>query len=169
MFPIQLKILLKSFRFLLKWQHRISSFDSFKYVFLLHRQVHVLHWYLDSDEIISTGSNVINRTNEWHSLQAYHSFGEGLLFSGTVAIKTSLLSDVNVKRDVCLLLELEVIHISPVNCIRFKCPWTYQSGFLTIPIYFWQKQKLPHEVNLISFQAETLDFQPSNGVVFSGL
>lgn len=53
--------------FLLKWEHRISSFDSFKYVFLLHWQVHVLLWYLGPEEIISTGSNVINRKSEWHS------------------------------------------------------------------------------------------------------
>lgn len=31
-------------------------------------------------------------------------FGEGLLFSGTVAIKTSLLGYLSVKNNVCLLL-----------------------------------------------------------------
>lgn len=31
-------------------------------------------------------------------------FGEGLLFSGTVATKTSVLSYINIKHDACLLL-----------------------------------------------------------------
>ena len=140
MFLIQLKIPLRSFRFLLKWEHRISNFVSFKCDFLLHWQECVLLWYLDSAEIVLAGSNVIKEKNKWNSLQAYHRLWKWLIilrYSSNKNFSTQL----HQYKAWCTSTAVNGVHSHlPYAVHKVQMSLKNLPDSFTTSINFWQKQ-----------------------------